>query len=266
MSEGFIKVSETTPAAGTGHRAIALADPDKADEYTFGAMQGAMQGTVLPTTGKRGELRKSRSPFGSIVIGKTFRYKNGELYDTPEEFEPTQLKAYFRGSETDDEQETTLEELAASDPEEELSAVEKQLRDIMDAAKDMDIPEEAPDSTQTPAPTLSTKAMSLMIAEAVQAALRVDKENEEEETPAAKRVRMEGAFGSYRGTYAYVYVEHEFVILVYDTDAQVFSPPKSAEEFSLTCDGITYEVYFPGIEFELPFTDCGIQVMIRRES
>ena len=37
----------------------------------------------------------------------------------------------------------------------------------------------------------------------------------------------------------------------------------SEEAFTLSCNGKTHNVYFPGIEFELPFAKCGLQVMVR---
>jgi hypothetical protein len=264
MNDGFIKVADTATKGSTSHSAISLADPDTADEYKFGALQGSMQGTIVPTTNRKGELRNSPSPFGSIVVGKTYRYKDGELYDSPEEFEPTHLRAYFNSS--DNEAETAPAATSANVPKE-VSDAERQLQAIMDAADHLDIHDAAPGDEEIdllPAPALSTKAMSKMIAEAVRVGLQADVEDTvSKEDPEPIRVKMEGSFGSYRGTYSYVYVEDSFVILVYDREAQVFSPPTSAGEFSVTCDGTTYEVYFPGIEFELPFTDCGIQVMIR---
>jgi len=265
MSDGFIKVADTAPKGSTSHKAISLADPDTADEYKFGALQGSMQGTIVPTTNKKGELRNSASPFGSIVVGKTYRYKNGALDDSPEEFEPTHLRAYFNSA--DNKTETEQPPSKSTVPKE-VSDAEKQLQAIMDAADHLDVHSDAADVEEEleilPTSALSAKAMSKIIVEAVRIGLQANTESTvSKEDPEPIRVKMEGSFGKYRGTYSYVYVEDSFVILVYSREAQVFSPPTSDEEFAVTCDGTTYEVYFPGIEFELPFTDCGIQVMIR---
>ena len=74
---------------------------------------------------------------------------------------------------------------------------------------------------------------------------------------------MQGGFGTYRGQYLFCYDFPGLIVLVHDLDAPVFSPPPSADLFNLSCQDSTYGVYFAGIEFELPFAKCGIQVMIR---
>jgi hypothetical protein len=79
------------------------------------------------------------------------------------------------------------------------------------------------------------------------------------------KVKLSGSFGTSRGTYKYVHMTGELVILVYDQDANIFTPPASETPFKLSCNGEEHNVYFAGVEFDLPFFECGIQVMIRSE-
>jgi hypothetical protein len=77
------------------------------------------------------------------------------------------------------------------------------------------------------------------------------------------RIKLSGAFGTSRGQYKQVQITDEFIILVYDEDANIFTPPSSEATFKLSCNREEYEVYFAGVEFDLPFYNCGVQVMIR---
>lgn len=277
MSDGFIKAADIQQptSASTGSSVISMADPSTADDYTFGAIQGSMTGTVLPRTGRKHELRNSESPFGKIVEGRMFRYVNGELDEgSITSFRPTHLRDFYPNSDKEpakapvEEVDEDLTEEAADLPEE--SAAEKQLREIMEEAAKHTYPVEEEETQEVPVPqSVSLKAMSLMVSEAVRTGLKEaelekgsDELEKDEHEPV--KVKMSGSFGSYRGIYEHIYVQGDLVILVYKSDEQVFSPPPREDEFELSCDGNTYEVYFPGIEFELPFTGCGIQVMIRR--
>ena len=286
MSDGFIKAADIQQptSASTGSSVISMADPSTADDYTFGAIQGSMTGTVLPRTGRKHELRNSESPFGKIVEGRMFRYVNGELDEgSITSFRPTHLRDFYPNSDKEpakapvEEVDEDLTEEAADLPEE--SEAEKQLREIMEEAAKHTYPIEedeeeyvAEDDKMQEASisqSVSLKAMALMVSEAVRTGLReaeLEKGSAELEQDEHKpvRVQMSGSFGSYRGIYEHIYVQGDLVILVYKSDEQVFSPPPREDELELSCDGNTYEVYFPGIEFELPFTGCGIQVMIRR--
>lgn len=82
------------------------------------------------------------------------------------------------------------------------------------------------------------------------------------EVPPVK-VTLRGPFGTSRSMYRFVQVTDQFVILVYDGDANIFTPPASDTPFKLSCNGEDLDVYFAGVEFELPFFGCGVQVMIR---
>lgn len=80
---------------------------------------------------------------------------------------------------------------------------------------------------------------------------------------APTRVKLSGQFGTSRGQYKFVQITDEFIILVYSDDANIFTPPSSEATFKLSCNKEEYEVYFAGVEFDLPFYECGVQVMIR---
>lgn len=80
---------------------------------------------------------------------------------------------------------------------------------------------------------------------------------------ASQTVKLSGQFGTSRGKYRFVHKTDGFIVLVYDEDANIFSPPASESTFRLSCNGEEHEVYFAGVEFELPFFKCGVQVMIR---
>lgn len=80
---------------------------------------------------------------------------------------------------------------------------------------------------------------------------------------AGERVTMTGGFGTYRGNYMHVIETPDLVVLVYDLDSQVFTPPSCATPFQISCKDRSFSVYFAGIEFDLAFANCGIQVMIR---
>jgi hypothetical protein len=79
------------------------------------------------------------------------------------------------------------------------------------------------------------------------------------------KVKLSGSFGTSRGTYKYVHMTGDLIILVYDQDANIFTPPAAETPFKLSCNGEEHNVYFAGVEFDLPFFECGIQVMIRSE-
>jgi len=78
-----------------------------------------------------------------------------------------------------------------------------------------------------------------------------------------KQVQMKGTFGSFRGKYLQVFESGEFVVLVYDVEDSIYSPPASQDSFDLICGSDTYTVQFLGIEFEMPNSDTGIQVMVK---
>jgi len=77
------------------------------------------------------------------------------------------------------------------------------------------------------------------------------------------RVKLSGSFGTSRGMYKYVHITDDFVILIYEEDSNIFTPPSSQETFKLSCNKEEYDVYFVGVEFELPFYKTGVQVMVR---
>lgn len=80
-----------------------------------------------------------------------------------------------------------------------------------------------------------------------------------------KRVKMQGTFGSYRGKYLDLVDTGDLVVLLYDPEDPVYSPPASQETFTISCGGQKHTVYFAGIEFELDALGRGIQVFIKSE-
>lgn len=81
--------------------------------------------------------------------------------------------------------------------------------------------------------------------------------------PSPERITMTGYFGTFRGNYMHLYETADLVVLVYDLNSQVFTPPAKPDVFQLSCKDRSFNVYFAGIEFELPFAACGVQVMVR---
>jgi len=79
---------------------------------------------------------------------------------------------------------------------------------------------------------------------------------------ASVRVKMEGAFGSYRGKYKRLVLDGRFVVLCYDIDTAVFTPPAGTGAFVLSCAEREMTVHFLGIQFELEELGLGFQVMV----
>jgi len=85
-------------------------------------------------------------------------------------------------------------------------------------------------------------------------------------TPPKKlRIRMKGDFGSYRGVYTHMEVHGALIVLVYELDESVYTPPVSDISFNISCGQESYAVYFAGIEFELDFLKQGIQIFFKAE-
>lgn len=85
------------------------------------------------------------------------------------------------------------------------------------------------------------------------------------EPPPSLRVSLSGAFGKLVGMYRSIKVQTNQLVLTYDLEGNLFSPPPSAEPMTVTCGEEVYEVYFAGIEIELPEYGIGLQVMILSE-
>ena len=116
---------------------------------------------------------------------------------------------------------------------------------------------------QTPTPAVAAAAMPMAPVPAVAVPLNSEMQPGAYGRPAPERVTMSGYFGTFRGNYMYLIETPDLVVLVYDTNSQVFTPPAKADVFQLSCKDRSFNVYFAGIEFELPFAACGIQVMVR---
>jgi hypothetical protein len=82
-----------------------------------------------------------------------------------------------------------------------------------------------------------------------------------------KSVSISGKFGSYRGKYIDVIKEGNILVLVYDLDAASYTPPTDmTSPLTVNCEGVSYTVYYPGIEFPLTAQNLGFQVMLFGEA
>ena len=73
---------------------------------------------------------------------------------------------------------------------------------------------------------------------------------------------LKGWFGKARNRYLAVEKYENQLILVYDKDEAVFSPPSGEQSFRVRVDEQDYTVVSVGIEFELKALDLGFQVFI----
>ena len=73
---------------------------------------------------------------------------------------------------------------------------------------------------------------------------------------------LKGWFGKARNRYLAVEKYENQLILVYDKDEAVFSPPSGEQSFRVRVDEQDYTVLSVGIEFELKALDLGFQVFI----
>lgn len=79
------------------------------------------------------------------------------------------------------------------------------------------------------------------------------------------RVSLEGSFGKYRGKYTDVVLDGNLIILCYNPEESIFTPPKDLESIvTISYLDKCYEGVFPGIEFILDNHNIGIQVFIKK--
>ena len=103
----------------------------------------------------------------------------------------------------------------------------------------------------------------IMVSAGVMTPEKTNTEGKVRESRETVRVKMQGGFGTYKGHCFAYQVEDNMVVLLYDKDTETFSPPPSPTPFRLSCGKDNFDVYFVGMEFELPIFDCSVQVMIR---
>lgn len=82
-----------------------------------------------------------------------------------------------------------------------------------------------------------------------------------------KRATLEGVFGTYKGKYVDVFRDGNVLVLMYSLDDAAFCPPADPDHpIQVSCDGISYEVYYFGIDFAVESINMGMQIMLFNDS
>ena len=241
--------------------------------------QGAVIGTLLPRARKHGGVQGSSNPYGSIVVGEKITQQGREPFQpqwleqggVPTNDEVVMPEITSEGIELESVDEPSPVEEAdqkvAEEQEEREGEFQEQIIRAKDAEAQLASIMERSTEVSTDAPPMDVEALCSLLqtqltGSGVLSAPTSVSAPSPESAPQV-RVTMQGVFGTYRGKYLFCYDFPGLVVLVHDLDAPVFTPPPSTDLFNLSCQDSTYGVYFAGIEFELPFAKCGIQVMIR---
>ena len=284
-SQLFIKApaSNNGGAPVPGMSAVSIMDAEEPSEYGYERSQGAVIGTLLPRARKHGGVQGSSNPYGSIVTGEKITQQGREPFQprwleqdgvaTNDEVVMPEITSEGIELESVDEPSPVEEadQKVAEEQEEREGEFQEQILRAKDAEAQLASIMERSTEVSTDVPPMDVEALcnllqthltgSGMLSTPAPASVLAP-----EKPPVAApqvRVTMQGGFGTYRGQYLFCYDFPGLIVLVHDLDAPVFSPPPSADLFNLSCQDSTYGVYFAGIEFELPFAKCGIQVMIR---
>ena len=240
------------------HKAAQLLDAEDPSRYDFGILQHSVQGTRVPLTTDQGGILKSDNPFGQIVQGEEIVYLPGGRSKS-KDYTPHWIQTKgvaMEKTETDAATESETIPLAPEpDPVAEAEAdarVEEQRRrtqiEALEGTKKQRVAE--------------AELKRIMESAGV---LTPEKTNTEGKVQAREtiRIKMSGVFGSYKGHCFSYQAEDNMVVLIYDSETETFSPPPSPTPFRLSCGKENFDVYFAGIEFELPVFGCSVQVMIR---
>jgi len=261
-------------------------DPDKYASQAFNPGSEFGGATVVPRMADfGGVLDPDRSDYGMVVQGQTVSGDASAGTLRTSEFAPDPESWTGKNKRTRSEDE--LDELAV---EEEAVPESFEVKDAKESEKE-EPPKQQEDSTSAPERNVGDKLESLLdemrdnnlrpsreeLAESWKGesylspidrpgAMDSQRSKPDLYKPAsATKVLFNGPFGTYRGTYRHVYVSPDFITLVYDQDAAVYSPPPADTLFTVSCGDKEYEVYFMGIEFDMPCLDGGVQVMIRNK-
>jgi len=284
-SQLFIKApaSNNGGAPVPGMSAVSIMDAEEPSEYGYERSQGPVIGTLLPRARKHGGVQGSSNPYGSIVTGEKITQQGREPFQprwleqdgVPTNDEVVMPEITSEGIELESVDEPSPAEEAdqkvAEEQEEREGEFQEQILRAKDAEAQLSSIMERSTEVSTDVPPMDVEALcnllqthltgSGMLSTPTPASVSAP---EKPPVPAPQvRVTMQGGFGTYRGQYLFCYDFPGLIVLVHDLDAPVFSPPPSADLFNLSCQDSSYGVYFAGIEFELPFAKCGIQVMIR---
>jgi hypothetical protein len=254
-------------------------DPDKYQASAFAGGGEFAGATIIPRSGKETSFHNRKAnPYGKVVLGNTI---SGDMADGSMQinnFEPDPeawtKKVAKESAEAEPErtpkekreepeisenapvlqfnspEAPPIEKRAAGGLEEDLDNLMQTLRDnnltaLEKATSDNQV------RMQNPVPVDMGRIAGSPVGQQLQNA------------SSTVKVLFKGPFGTYRGKYRHVYVNPELVILVYDEDADVYSPRPSDESFTVSAEGESYEVCFMGIEFDMPCIKGGVQVMIR---
>jgi hypothetical protein len=291
-SQLFIKAPDSNNGGAPvpGMSAVSIMDAEEPSEYGYGRSQGPVIGTLLPRARKHGGVQGSSNPYGSIVTGEKITQQGREPFQprwleqdgVPTNDEVVMPEITSEGIELESVDEPSPAEEADQKVAEEQEEREGEFQQQIARAKDAEarlasIMERSTEvSTGVPLaspPPMDVAALCNLLQDRLTGSGVLSPPPPttalppEASTLSASQVRvtMQGSFGTYKGQYLVCYDFPGLIVLVHDLDSPVFSPPPSADLFNISCQDSTYDVYFAGIEFELPFAKCGIQVMIRGE-
>jgi len=284
----FVTVDQTGSMAGNNnaahpkHKQIKFADQkegERMDQYKFGTVQSGSQGTLVPICTRTGGIEKSANPYGKVIAGSVITSSGDGKGETslgtfvpkhildksmlPKNIKKNGKKAgqrvYLNGEGAEQEElNAQLDDLIGEDavvmpehldPDTIFDMSEATGAALADQAR------RAGDHTEQA--MMDSGRRRAAAAAAVAAPLAAP-------TEPPKTVILKGSFGKSRGKYAHVCIDNEFVVLIYDLEASVYTPPESDEVFTLSCENEDYAVSFVGIEFELSFMNSGVQVMVRK--
>ena len=291
--ELFVQSPGNSPAAGTPHgthKAFSILDADDPSAYKFGYTQGRMQGTLVPVSSEHGGIKGSKNHYGKVVTGRTI---SGDGHN--EESKPF-VPGWIDPTNTN---KPSSEDIGPNDLLEDVGVSPRPLLDLAPEGEGIDVAADklAADQRVEDMQTARSEEFKSQLVRQREAELELQHILAEASEPmsgqedrgepisplsqdtiqkalAAIRspasvaselvqVTLRGTFGSYRGFYSQVYATTELVVLVYDINAPIYSPPPGMDTFHISWQEQQESVYFAGIEFELPFADCGVQVMVK---
>jgi hypothetical protein len=265
-----------------------MPDAETADKYQFNVRTAAGIGTIVPCRNRTGGIEGGHtSSYGQIVPGHVITAGmdgTGEVaveVNRPEHLEHginipreawgdaqkvakatkrtngQQPPRLVRGGSTQQQNAEAIEELIETGPSFEQAMrpqtpVEPtEIKGIFqgEPPKDPDVEMQVPEPVVTAAPeyeapTYQDPGQQVLPPHA----------------PEVYRVVFKGDFGKFRGKYIGMDIQEELLILTHNSGAAVFSPPSSDQPFKLSCNEDAYQVYFFGIEFEMPDLNIGVQV------
>jgi hypothetical protein len=232
--------------------------------YSFNTIEEGVQGTRVPIAAKnkRGGIEGDPGNiYGTVVLGKKLTASaDGDGWATLGDIEPPspqkmpevrrETKAIDPKAELDIQEILDKEAAAAQAQAAETHSSTTPAGHLHERSVPTQYPQGAP---MQAAPVYAGP----LVPQAMQAIAEIP-----EDTPKIAAT-FAGEFGKFRGNYLYVHQDGQMLILIYELGDPVYSPPKGNTEMTITCGGVEHTVYFLGVEFDLPFFDCGIQVFFK---